>query len=284
MIKLGAGTVPWAFAGHPLATALREIAATGISYVDVIGMAHGDPTNVTSEVVRECLAIARGEGLSIQSWLPVRPGTNIASSDQSTIANTRDYFNRCIELCSAFGAGEICFMAGHREIGERRGDSWKRAIEFSHWICDRCEEADLLATYELEWRTCGLVQSVGQMQIMLDDVGRPNLRANIDVGHAGLARDGSTELAGIGSRTVHIHLNDNDTTTHTNALPGDGTVPIEEYVGALIEGGMLEAAEREDRIVVAGIEVEDVGAAGTPPATLTTKSRDWILSHLPVEL
>jgi sugar phosphate isomerase/epimerase len=284
-MKLGAGTVTWAFRGESLETALSEIATTGIKHIDLLGMLHGDPDNLTPGIKARAKKIIDEEGLSIASILAVKPGTNIAAQDPAVILNGKDYFKRILDLCAFFGAREICFMAGHHEIESDVPSSWSRAVAFSRWIAEACVTADVYATYELEWRTYGLVRSVVDMKRMIEDVAHPRVYANIDVGHAGLARDSLAEMQKIGAHTLHLHLNDNDTVIHTNALPGQGEVPITDYVRALIDGGMLEQAEAMGRTVVAGIEVEDVAGSGQPSLVLIEKSRDWIIRNIPaVEL
>jgi sugar phosphate isomerase/epimerase len=116
---------------------------------------------------------------------------------------------------------------------------------------------------------------------MIEEVAHPNVYANIDVGHAGLVRDSFADMQKIGDKSIHLHLNDNDSIIHANALPGEGDVPIVEYVQALIDGGMLEHAEDMGHTIVAGIEVEDVTGSGEPSLALIEKSKDWILKNIP---
>jgi len=284
-MKLGAGTVTWAFRGESLETALSEIATTGIKHIDLLGMLHGDPDNLTPGNGARAKKILTDEGLSMTSILAVKPGMNIAAQDPSVALGCKDYFERILDLCAFFESQEICFMAGHHEIESDGHSSWSRAVEFSRWIAEACVAADVYATYELEWRTYGLVRSVGDMKRMIEDVAHPRVCANIDVGHAGLARDSLADMQKIGPHTRHLHLNDNDTVIHTNALPGQGRVPIIDYVQALIDGGMLEQAKAAGHRIVAGIEVEDVAGSGEPSLALIEKSRDWILRNIPaVEL
>lgn len=284
-MKLGAGTVTWAFKGESLETALQEIASTGIKYIDLIGMLHGDPDNMTPAIKKKAQKIIENESLAIASILAVKPGMNIATVNKSVELSCKDYFKQIIDLCKFFETKEICFMAGHHEIQSDAQTSWNKAVEFSRWAAEECAKANVYATYELEWRTYGLVKSVIEMNQMIEEVAHPNIYANIDIGHAGLVRDNFAEMQKIGAKAIHLHLNDNNSVIHTNALPGDGTVPIVEYVQALIDGGMIEHAEDMGHTIVAGIEVEDAVGSGEPPLALIEKSKDWILNNIPeVEL
>ena len=76
-MKLGAGTVTWAFNGESLEIALKEIASTGIKYIDLIGLLHGDPDNMTPAIKAEVKTIIENEGLTIASILAVKPGKTI---------------------------------------------------------------------------------------------------------------------------------------------------------------------------------------------------------------
>ncbi|MFC1765197.1 sugar phosphate isomerase/epimerase family protein [Planctomycetota bacterium] len=279
-MKLGAGTVTWAFNGESLETALQEIASTGIRYVDIIGMLHGDPENLTQDIKTACKKIIQEKGLKVSSILAVKPGINIATNNKALQNQSKQYIQQIIDLCHFFDASEICLMAGHHEFESDAQTNWNRAVDFSHWICEQCLDTGLYVTYELEWRTCGIVQSIREMFQMIQDVNCPNLYANIDVGHAGLARDSLTDMETIGERTIHLHMNDNDTVIHVNALPGEGAVPIRDYVQSLIKGGMLTHAKAMDYTVIAGIEVEDVTDSGQPSVSLIKQSRDWILENI----
>ncbi len=284
-MKLGAGTVTWAFNGETLETALKEIATTGIKYIDLIGMLHGDPDSLSPGIKDTAQKIVADEGLTIASILAVKPGMNIATVNKSAALSCKDYFKRIIDLCDFFGAKEICFMAGHNELESDLQTSWNKAVEFSRWTAEECAKANVYATYELEWRTYGLVKSVQEMDLMIAQVALPNVYANIDIGHAGLVRDSFSAMRRIGAKSIHLHVNDNDTVIHTNARPGDGAVPIAGYVQALIDGGMLQNAEAMGHTIVASIEVEDAAGAGDSSRVLIEKSKDWILKNVPgVEL
>ena len=281
-MKMGAGTVTWAFSGKRLETALSEIAQTGIRFVDIIGMLHGDPDHLTANTRHACRELISNEGLTIASILAVRPGINIAASRPRDQYHCREYFKKIIDLSVYFSAGEICFMAGHKEFDCDPDTSWKHAVAFSTWVGELCQQAGIYATYELEWRTCGLVQSVTEMLCMIQEVNLPNVLANIDLGHAGLARDTLPAMKRIGSKTIHLHINDNDTLIHTNALPGSGSVPITDYIQALVDGGMLNQAQSLGHTVVAGIEVENGADRSISPVSQIEQSRDWVLKHIPL--
>lgn len=279
-MTLGAGTVTWAFAGISLQKALEEIGSLGIRHIDILGMLHGDPENLTTDIKKSARDYIRGEGLSVSSILAVKPGMNIASKNRDVQRQCREYFKRIIDLCEFFESSEICFMAGYREFETELSASWDQAVEFSQWIAESCQKTGILATYELEWRTYGLVRSVCEMNRMIEQAASSNLYANIDLGHAGLIRDNYLEMEKIGSKTIHLHFNDNDTVLHTNALPGDGEVPIIEYVKALNRGGMQENAAKMNHSITAGIEVEDASGSGDQPVELIRRSKEWILKNI----
>jgi len=279
--KLGTGTYTWSTQGVTLEDSLPEIAALGIRYVDVSGMDHGDPTTLAETEQREVKAILDDLGLIPCSLLAVRRGINLASADPAVLSHTWEYFRAILDFASVMGTRQICLMAGEKIIDVPDETAWANAVRFSKELAGVCRERDMLLTYELEWRTCGLVQTVNEMARLIAEVDEPNVLANLDVGHAALARDGMVEMRRIGSKTIHLHLNDNDTVLHTNSLPGEGQVPIAAYLRELLAAGAAEAAARCGEPLVAGIEIEDSAGTGLPARDLVRRTRDWVAQNLP---
>jgi len=279
-VKLGCGTYTWAVAGQDLPTALREIAALGIRYVDVAGVLHGDPRELSHEDQRELKTLKQDLRLVASSLLAVDPRANIAAEDGKERDAVWDYANASLEFAQVLGARQVLFKAGDKMIDVPNEKAWENAVLFSQRLADLCADAGVFLTFELEWRTCGLVQTIAQMERMVAEVDRPNALANVDLGHVALARDGVEELRRIAGATIHLHLNDNDTCVHTNDIPGTGMVPFQRYVRAIAPGAEAKATEVGE-VLVAGIEVEEHPGSKRTPSEIVQLGKDWVLENIP---
>lgn len=288
-MKLGCGTFTWAVAGLDLLTALREIADLGIHYVDLAGCLHGDPRTLSDAEKVDTRVLLERLGLVASSLLAVDPLMNIAAEEADERQAVRQYAEAIVGFAGVLGARQVLFKPGDKTIDVPNRKAWENALLFSQRLADRCAEAGVFLTFELEWRTCGLVQTIAQMERFLADVDRPNALANIDLGHVALARDGVADLERIAPKTIHLHLNDNDTFVHTNDIPGTGRVPLPRYVSALVPGAEAKAREVGE-VLVAGIEIEPgARAAGAhqagagplqSPRDICAQARDWVLANL----
>jgi sugar phosphate isomerase/epimerase len=109
---------------------------------------------------------------------------------------------------------------------------------------------------ELEPFPLSLVNDVDTMVRYLDDVGRPSVKANIDVSHLVLSKVRPEELRRLKGRAGHVHLSDCDGKRHGDLPPGRGIVPFEPYLREIkalgIDGAVsieLEYSPEPERIV-----------------------------------
>lgn len=280
-MKLGAGTYGWSAAGYGMEDALREIAALGIGYVDMLGCGHGHPEVLTKSKREDIVRIIDDHDLHISSILALHDG-NIASPERQERADILDYMHRIFDLCGEFAADQILYKPGDKVIGLPHDAAWENSVAFTQRTADVGRGYGVLITFELVPRPFALVQTIAEMELMLDDVACENVFANLDLGHVALVRDGAADCARIASRTIHLHLNDNDTYVHTNDVVGSGNVPTEAYVEAVCENGAEETCASLGITLVAGIEIElTEKTEGKTPRDITRMSRDYVRDHVP---
>jgi len=280
-MKLGAGTYAWSAAGYGMEDALREIAALGIRYVDMLGCDHGHPGVLTAVKRKDIARIIDDHDLHISSILALYDG-NIASALSRERADILDYMHRIFDLCGEFAADQILYKPGDKIIGLPHDAAWENSVAFTRKTADMARGYGVLITFELVPRPFALVQTIAEMERMLDDVGCENVFANLDLGHVALVRDSAADCARIAPCTVHLHLNDNDTYVHTNDVVGSGSVPMEAYVAAVCKNGAEGTCASLGIPLVAGIEIElTEDTAGKTPAEITRMSRDYVRDHLP---
>ena len=281
-IVLGANTYCWSHAGMDVETALSQIASLGIRQVDFLGRDHGDPRSMSIERKAKLAAMCRELDLSVSSLLALYDG-NLASGDPKEVDQIMAYLVECLDFCQELGSRQICYKPGDRVIGLSKKTTWQNSVARSRELSREAQKRDILITFELTPWPFTMVKDCADMRRMLDDVAADNVFANLDLGHLALVRDGADDVASVAERTIHFHLNDNDTYVHTNDAPGSGRAPLARYLDAVLQHGGLETCRRLGVELVAGIEIEEPpgGAAGMSPLELNRRSRDYSLEHLP---
>lgn len=136
-------------------------------------------------------------------------------------------------------------FGSHAQVSIPDGFSWQRVWDSLVHSCQRC--ADYLASYGkivlMEPRIGETVCSVDSMLRLLEHVGRPNLKANFDVGHFAAQReDPVLALKKLEGQFANIHVADNDPRDVRHLPLGDGTVNWTEFfrvLGAMGYDGYL---------------------------------------------
>ena len=118
-------------------------------------------------------------------------------------------------------------------------------------------DLNLEIVLELEPFPLSLVNDVDTMVRFLDDVGLPNVLANIDISHLVLSKVPAEQISRLQGRVGHVHLSDCDGKVHGDLPPGRGVVPFEPYLeeikrldlGPRTVSIELEYSPEPDRIV-----------------------------------
>ncbi|MBN1829602.1 MAG: sugar phosphate isomerase/epimerase [Deltaproteobacteria bacterium] len=281
-MKLGAGTYAWSAAGQSLQAALEDIASIGIRHVDILGIDHGHPSMFTSSQLHDLVKLIDDLGLQISSILALYDG-NMATDNQMERQSIFTYLHDIMEFSAMLGADQILYKPGDKMIDIPYQQAWDNSIAFTGKISELARHYNLLITFELVPRPFALVQTISDMDRMIREACRDNVFANIDLGHIALVRDGIDECAKIASKTIHLHLNDNDTYNHTNDIVGTGKAPIGAYVEAIATNGAEDLCRRLGIPCVAGIEIElgEHSKENLSPLDITRMSRDYVLANIP---
>ena len=67
----------------------------------------------------------------------------------------------------------------------------------------------------------------------IDDVGLPNVKANIDVSHLVLSDTSPADLEAFRNKATHVHISDCDGKVHGDLPPGRGVVKFAPYLQAI---------------------------------------------------
>jgi sugar phosphate isomerase/epimerase len=116
-------------------------------------------------------------------------------------------------------------------------DQWKWAVEGVQELGRHAAALGLEIAIELEPFHLSIVNSIDKMDRFLKDVGLANVKANIDVSHLALVKNGAEQISRLNGRIAHVHLSDCDGHKHGDLPPGRGVVDFPPYLKALADTG-----------------------------------------------
>lgn len=164
-----------------------------------------------------------------------------------------------LDLAYEYGARNVLLVIGeyiwNREVIPP-AEQWRLGVEAVRELGQYAGALGREIVLELEPFPLSLVNNVDTMLRFLDDVGLPNVKANIDISHLVLSRVRPEELRRLKGRAGHVHLSDCDGKLHGDLPPGRGVVPFRPYLEEIkrleIDGSIsieLEYSPEPERIV-----------------------------------
>jgi sugar phosphate isomerase/epimerase len=255
-MRLAIGTHVYTVAKIPLGEALESAKRCGFKLVDIAAWDSADPTQMSSEERRNLIKRFKDLGLS-SSQLLLHRTKQLTSSDTSVKTQTLEYMKKCTDFQLELGGKQvlICWGCGIYEPNMVKEQGWLNSLntirEYSEWCLDK----KILIEFELDPHVYFVVNSLEKMVKMIEDVGMPNVFANIDTGHLTINREPPKAMEKLKNRILHLHLSDTDSLKHTNPILGLGIVDFKSYVHKASELGIEENCRAHNEIATAGIEM-----------------------------
>lgn len=281
-MHLALNTFVYEVANVPIQETLQRARKLGFTYLEYAAHKSGDPTQMTREQRAEVVRIAQDCGLHSAQLLMVGTG-DIASPDPAKRRACLDYMKACAEFQLALGGRQvlICRGCGIHEPGMMREEAWVNTIsslrEFSAW----CLGNGVLIDLELDPHVYFVVNSTARMAKAIEDVGQPNVLANVDVGHLSIVREGPNALEKLKTRMIQVHLSETDTFEHTNGILGTGMADFKAFVDKALALGIEENCRKLGEPCVAGIEMGERGGRVDDPDRWVQESLDYLAKILP---
>ncbi len=232
--------------------AFEEIAGMGFRFLEMEGLGPEHAENVWQNKERYKKALADA-GIHVHNFCIVNP--DLVSLDKAKRQKAYDSFKRFSEIGAELEAetfhlasytppvifegrapyqldgGEYEFadqVSLHIPDGFNWQQVWETLVESSVFCADVA--AQYGKTILMEPRVGEIICSVDSMIRLLDDAGRPNLKANFDTGHFAAQRENiNLALMKLEGRFANIHIADNDGATVDHLPVGDGVIDWAEF-------------------------------------------------------
>lgn len=266
----------------PIEETLRSARRFGFRYVEYAAYRSGDPALMTADRRKEVIRAFQDSGLYSAQLLMVNTA-DIAAPDPAKRSACLDYMKRCADFQLALGGRQVlvCRGSGIHEASMMREEAWVNTITslrtFAQWGLER----GLLVALEVEPHVYFVVNSTAKMAQAIEDVGLPNLLANVDIGHLSIVREGPNALEKLKTRIAQVHLSETDTFEHTNAILGTGVADFRSYVNKVLELGIEDNCRALGEPCVAGIEMGERGKLVDDVERWVQESLDYLAETLP---
>jgi sugar phosphate isomerase/epimerase len=251
-MKIGMLTGLWYVAEKAtLVESLRRAAALGFRYVDLHGVFHAGPVQLSRSERRQVKIELEELGMQARNYVLHAPH-NPASPNPAEAEASFQYLCEGIALCEDWGINQLMLNPGQWIYGLARHHAWQNAVRFLQRVCDYAKARNIFIAQEAEPYVWFLVNDIPSTVRMLQDVERENFTVLVDLGHMGLSRERPEDLAQLGDRIIHAHFSDHEQLRHTNQVIGTGVVRIADYLEWLRKNEIDQLARRYgyDELVV----------------------------------
>ena len=141
-----------------------------------------------------------------------------------------------LDLAQVFESKNLLLVIGEyiwqREVIPPEAQ-WDWGVQCVRELGNYAGERDLDIALELEPFRLSLLNSVPEMARFIDDVGLPNVKANIDVSHLVLSDTSPADLELLRGKSTHVHISDCDGKVHGDLPPGRGVVKFAPFLQAI---------------------------------------------------
>ncbi|MXV16788.1 sugar phosphate isomerase/epimerase family protein [Hufsiella ginkgonis] len=192
-----------------------------------------DPDLINLDIVKEALTEFDLRPVICGAFGPTR---DLTHDDPAFHQVSFDYINRCLDICSALGAG---FLAGpmYSAVGKARLVSpelkkteWDRAVHNLRKVCHSAQERGLqIALEPLNRFESDLVNTAADALKLVADIGHPAAKVMLDGFHMNIEEpDIERAITSCGDQLLHVQVSEN-----YRGTPGTGQTRWEAFYRGL---------------------------------------------------
>ncbi len=259
-MRLGLSTFVYQAAGVPVTGGLRSLREFGFEFVDYTAYGSWDTTRMGETEAADVVRLFGDLGLRCSQVLLVNV-RELASDRESRRRDTMDYMKQCGEFQLRLGGKQVlvCTGCGVHEAATLREQTWVHGVSQLQLYADWCADVGLLVELEMSPHVYTIVNDFMKMVKIIEDIDRPNVFANIDIGHLSLTREPPKALDKLASRMLHVHLSETEGLAHTSKIIGTGAVDYQPYLDRAQELDIEGNCAKHGVAPVAGIEMGEPG-------------------------
>ncbi|WP_029697168.1 sugar phosphate isomerase/epimerase family protein [Franconibacter helveticus 513] len=228
------------YSHYRLTRCLDDVAALGVQWFELWGVAPHLHIDTVQEADLQSLKreLAARE-LKLACFTPeqcVYP-VNIAAENPQQRAYSMNYFHRSLEICESLESPLLFMTPGWGYEDDEPDEARRRAVDALSTLAHSAEKRGVTLVLEvLQPRESNLASTVRELAGLVNEVSSPALDAALDIVGMAVGGDSVTDyLTAFGPKLRHCHFIDGTPAGHL--APGDGSLPLKSYLGALRDGG-----------------------------------------------
>ena len=161
---------------------------------------------------------------------------SLANPDRDLRRWRLEYSRKCVDLAHYFGSPCVSVTSGRFVPGLAPEKSFNFLRESLEQLVSYAEKRSICIGIEYEPGL--LIERFEELVAMMDVIGAPSLGANLDLGHSHvLGEDPIRVIEGLGSKILHVHVEDIRSRKHYHLIPGMGDMNFPKLIGLLEDNG-----------------------------------------------
>jgi sugar phosphate isomerase/epimerase len=235
-----------AYTRYSLSEALERIATLGYAGAEILcDRPHWFAGTVSDAEIAQVRAQLAASGLAVGNlnantvagyWDPAPPDGGFEPSltnPDGLLRRWREAYScAAIHLAAQVGAHSISVTSGRPLPGVAREAALDWMAEALGRICACADDAGI--DVGIEYEPGLVIERAADVVELFERVGSPRLGVNLDIGHAWLAGETPAQSIGrLAGRIWNVHVEDIRDHRHVHLVPGDGDLPLADYLDAL---------------------------------------------------
>jgi sugar phosphate isomerase/epimerase len=236
-MKLGLINSAWAQAGKETSYGIWKTKELGFDTIDIFV----DPLDASAMELKLIKNECDRAGLPIVSIACVALG--LVDFNPSVQRFHRSRVQAYLDTARTFQARNVLLVLGEYVWQQEvipPAEQWRAAVTNLRELGRYAADLGLEIALEMEPFHQSLLNDVPKMARFLDEVGLPNVLANIDISHMALAYQPAESLELLRGKVAHVHISDCDGKVHGDLPPGRGVVDFLPYLDKIKDLGIAD--------------------------------------------
>ncbi len=226
---------------YRLEDTIRRAAKIGFPGVEIWGgRPHAYYKDITGEYATKIRKVIEEEGVEISGFIPAQFGypTNLCSPISSIREDSVEYIKRSIDASLALGCRKVSLCPGRTLYGQGYKQGMADLNASLSELVDYAVKKDVLLLLEpAHMLESDLILTVEDGVRLIEDQKYENMGIALDTGHCHVNKEvlvDTVYLLHEKNIPMHIHLDDNNTTSDQHKIPGEGTIDFVPFFKALM--------------------------------------------------
>lgn len=160
---------------------------------------------------------------------------NIAAEEEDLRRDSVRYYLRGVDAAALLGAGRVLVTAGCGYFNHSKEEAFKRSADSLQRICSYARQNGIRIVMEaVTPMSSNVVNSPSDQKRMIDLMPEDSMEGMLDIGSMDYMHQKISDYTESGVMG-HVHFHDSHPAVHM--VPGDGDLPLEEYLDEIEQSG-----------------------------------------------